>query len=563
MKDKQGKHSLRLVGGGQGQRRECDPSDQQKERDRRDQERTKQIKKSGGLASKRLESWKVRIKMGDRKQMALNMEGILQRYSIRRSGLRWEEDYKSEDQFGVVLFRSRMSGDSNPGKKLNAHSDVWLRLIDYIHEHLLREGIVVPREYLVDDLTKGTRFHPLKQELGLADKISAYLQKRADQLAVKFDLISSFGLSSRLRAEYILGHGRLIESELWLGGFHPAHFDTTLRELFMSIPSDEELWEKPLNQLSVREWQDLIEALPCKQLFQPVEEMIEAVNSNVVAINDEEEKETIDEYKKLLEITVGYLFDLNRNTETLKLSDKPVVELSERDWKAVAAIKSGNTEDCDTYVCISGFQRQLFRWKGFLDPKKTIAAYANSPGMSLSELSIYPHAFVGTYGYEFPYAPKNRILNPEDSAYRELIVEGLDPVKVRKKIADERFDSDEEGSAQTYDYPYCGWCFIVLLPDLEQCRLVPYLYTNVDGAFCITINEGSLAEQEGIFADLVAPFPAGGPAIQKPLREVILEDHARIDEELESSAARMAENDPYLAWYESKNLSLESLLSDL
>jgi hypothetical protein len=98
---------------------------------------------------------------------------------------------------------------------------------------------------------------------------------------------------------------------------------------------------------------------------------------------------------------------------------------------------------------------------------------------------------------------------------------------------------------------------------LEQCRLVPHLYTNFDGAFCRTIDDENLAEQEGIFADLLAPFPAGGPAIQKPLREVILEDHARIDEELESSAARMAENDPYLAWYESKNMSLESLLSDL
>lgn len=548
------KPSLRLVkGGGQQGENNSDGSrkapdiEALKERERKDREASQHILEHGGAASKALVAWGRTIPIGDRRQMARNMDAILNQHGIKKSDLNYQRDGISEENFGVILSRSRLSGDGSGKKQLNARTNQWCRIIGYIHEHLIKKSQSISKEQLFERLVRGTLFHPSKRTLAMADELTLFLNGYADKLSSKYDLMTHYSRSSRLRTEYYLKNGRFIEGEVYLEGFQPAHFDSTLSELFslhIGLP------DKKLNKLTPEEWEAIYSDLPCKELFSTISSVVEACNADTVdqfkaIFSDTYGHDLIERWRKC-DTSVNEYFDVYSDDVIGYLAEKNLMDLSDQEWELIISRK-----DIFENGDFASFIRSLDTWKRYIDPRKSIITYANLPGLSTSNYPLYPHAFVGLWDYSVPYDPRNRIINPDDRYWGHEVKSGLEASAVMNVVRERKLNDD------LFNY----W-FIVLLPDIDNYRLAPYLCSDFEGTSITPINEELLSE-ESYMNNIIAPFPAGGPAFMKSLSDILFDEAERIKEELAETAKNVVKNDPYIKLEKDNKRKMGDLLGTL
>lgn len=571
-KKRRPRHSLRVIEGGvPGVKAEADrksPSvdvETLRERDQQDLEIQKQTQKQGGLADRALRDYQRKIPMQDRIQMARNMDALIRHYRIKKSDLDYKRDGLGEDQFGVMLSRCRLSANSAKNKQLNAHAPKWIQIIDYIHRHLVSRGLSVSRQQLFDRLTQGSCFHPSKQRLDIADKVDQLLTGTAGELASQFNLLSHYGKSAELRVDHYEKQGRFLEGNHWFAGFHESVFNSTLAELFGYEINWEEIANKACSDLSPAEWYMIEGQLPCKELFWPFSHMIktlhpEASNPNEQVTDDwgtivgdifgtRSEVDEANQQRLQFGMSVHEYFDLRADKVTANLAGKKLVDLVDEEWNHIEV-----TKDIVGSEYFRSLHMQLCKWQGYTDPARSIITYAHDPGLPLSSLAMYPHALIGRYDYSMPYEPVSPILNPEDPYWASEIASGFDAEEVLGII---------HGGECDDDYPGSSWCFLILLPDIQNHCMRPYLYHGLEAYSIWPIDEKMLRDEDNFWSSILPPFPAGGPAILKSLLDILIEDIIRIKRELTQTAKQVAAADPYLKWESSRHGKMDELLNSL
>ena len=63
--------------------------------------------------------------------------------------------------------------------------------------------------------------------------------------------------------------------------------------------------------------------------------------------------------------------------------------------------------------------------------------------------------------------------------------------------------------------------------------------------------------------NIIAPFPAGGPAFMKSLSDILFDEAERIKEELAETAKNVVKNDPYIKLEKDNKRKMGDLLGTL
>lgn len=502
-----------------------------------------QQEREGGLASQQLLAWKRRIPMEERTQMAKNMDGLIRRYDIAPSDLDWHSDYATAVDFRNVLFRSRVSGNSNPGKKLTAYATTWIRLIDYIKKFLGSRDVHVSREYLVELLTRGTRFHPSVQTLDESKRVLLFLEGYADKVGRDFGLIAHYRNSSKLRAQHFKDTGRLLECKPYLGGHRVQFFERELGQLFGGQVLWDQLPDKQLYELTEAEWNEIHARLPYQELF-------DSIGGGLLDLREGRVNDGSSIYTHCtrddLDVSVRSYFDLRLDSALGAAAEKKLTELSDREWARLEETKD-----------ISGVSLRMLRyyverWVNLRSEKKSLSAYIHSSDFSLGDLEQLPHTLIGYFDYNLPIEEKPGILDSADPQWSSFIARGLSAdIDYRELLK----TPEGEETARSL-------CFLTLVPDLEACRLIPYIFCEYDGTAFFPVARNSSTDEEYSFS-IVAPFVPGGTAMVRDVLAIIWDDIDRVREELVATAADATQRDPYLKRLEEKRQKMDRLMNEI
>ncbi len=502
-----------------------------------------QNEREGGLASQQLQAWRRRIPMEDRIQMAKNMDGLIRRYQIAPSDLEWQSDYPTAVDFRNVLFRSRVSGTSNPGKKLTAYAATWIRLIDYIKKCLGSRDVLVSREYLVELLTRGTRFHPSVQSLDESKRVLLILEGIADKLAREFGLIAHYRNSSKLRADHFEESGRLLECKPFLGGHKVQFFERELGQLFGEQVLWDQLPEKQLYELTEAEWSEIRERLPYKELF-------DSIGDGLLDLREGRVNDGSSIYTHCtqddLDVSVRSYFDLRLDSVLGAAAGKKLTELSDSEWARLQETK-------DIYFVSLGMLRYYVeRWGNLRSEKQALPAYIHSSDFSLDALEQFPHALIGYFDYNLPTDVKPGILDSADPLWSSFIERGLSADIDYRELLKTPEGEDTASSL----------CFLTLVPDLEACRLMPYIFCGYDGSALFPVARIASGTDDDAFK-IVAPFAPGETAIVRDALAIIWDDIDRVFDGLKSTAALVKERDPYHKRREEKQQKMDRLMNEI
>lgn len=514
------------------------------QREANDRERREEIEREGRSASKALDSWRRRIPMEDRRRMALNMDVIVRRHNIKPGNLNWGRDYGCAEQFRNTFSRCRLSDTKAVKAKLLATPREWIRVIDYIREYIEeRRGEFVSREILMEELVRGTRFHPSKNILTVEDKISEMLYRLSDRICHEYSLLKHYRESALLRVHYFRENGKLIGHKPWLGT--EAVFEWDLTSLFGGESFWDELPNKSFRELSKNEWKIISGQLDPEKfpnlLLCRMHEFFAAEQEEVGASplgNGDEDFHFHD-------LNIKEYFDLRESEKIANFREKSVSALTNEEWKTLISEKDLGTMQLEL------LQLNTRSWNDLRDPERCILSDAFNSGINIRDLPQYPHAFIGRFDYSFPYGDENPMLDPDDSAWKCLIKSGM---------SNEDVDSWINSCDSEYEYEKVSSVFLVMVPDLNRRELVPYFHLNYDGSGFYSVDAKSLRDNENRYLPV---FPPGGPAIVKSLTDIVMDDVERIVKDLKTTAKVVADSDPYINQVKEREARIDNILSVL
>jgi len=220
------------------------------------------IEKAGGEALSILLSWRKPIPTEHRTQMAKNMNVIIENYGVIPSKLDWQKDgfYRSVEDFRRDIHRMRLPIPATPGRRLIAHTMQWTHLLDLIQDYISTRGKSVSLEYLADKLTRGTRFHPTKNEQNKSDKLFYLLNGWSNELDEKHGLLATYKEIARARAEYfrLNHHGLNLDYE----PLDTCNSERASDRLISPNDAFNKLFDMEFQDYTPDDWDSLFDVLP-------------------------------------------------------------------------------------------------------------------------------------------------------------------------------------------------------------------------------------------------------------------------------------------------------------
>jgi hypothetical protein len=227
-------------------------------------ESKKQRKKNGGKAHKTLKEFATSIPMKSREIMARNMESILNEYAIKTKELEWNKHYEFIKNFRRDLSRMRLRENEKPGRRLMAHKQPWLNLLELIDDYIDSRGGNTSLARLADKLTYGTRFHPVQKEQSTSIRLFATLNALAHRLDEEHGLLRTYKEIAELRAKYFILEREEI-SECYRYWFAcPAYMTKKVSDLFIAERdcSEQDIFNKKIEDLTPSDWNAIAELAP-------------------------------------------------------------------------------------------------------------------------------------------------------------------------------------------------------------------------------------------------------------------------------------------------------------
>jgi hypothetical protein len=224
----------------------------------------------GGEGYEQLGAWKSRsIPDEDRISMAKNMDAILNELRIKPKDLNWQARWKGDrEAFNRDLSRMRYPADAKPGRRLMGFNTRWIDLLKMLSEVCEKRGENLTLNGLAERLTRGTRFHPVKQAQTLEEKQLYKLKLWANEVDERTGLLRTFKQLSVLRAEYFRVHLREYdETNVDASELHAVHLRPA--EYFTDIPEDiATLFSRELGSYTEEDWRQFFQRLPEESVYQ-------------------------------------------------------------------------------------------------------------------------------------------------------------------------------------------------------------------------------------------------------------------------------------------------------
>ncbi len=221
------------------------------------------LEREGGAALKNLIGWRRYIPMEDRIRLAENMENILLEYDIKASELDWRKEYVSIENFRLDVHRMRLHANGPDGRRLVAISNRWVGLLNLIGDEVQRKDEGVSLEFLADQLTRGTRFHPAKKSRTKSEKLFYLLNAWANEIDAEHGIMGIYRKIAAARVEYCrLNLKGMDEINDWTVEKPEYLHDTVANDLDLTIHQHAPAFKKQLGDLNAEDWDFLAEELP-------------------------------------------------------------------------------------------------------------------------------------------------------------------------------------------------------------------------------------------------------------------------------------------------------------
>lgn len=268
----------------------------------------------GGEAYAQLRGWKSRsIPEQDRIAMARNMDFLLNELRIKSKDLDWQGEpgkdkpsWEDRAAFYRDLSRMRYPVDADPGRRLMGFNTRWIDLLKMLSEVCEDRGENLTLFGLAERLTRGTRFHPVKQAQTPEEKQLYKLKLWANRVDEQSGLLRIFKRLSSLRAAYFSMHLRDYD-ETYVDTYRFDSVHLRPSDYFTDIPDDAEaLFSWRLGYYTKENWDRFYQVIPeeSKDQFKGYQTEIENWNASFDPENALFEKSQMG-YKPLVIWAIG------------------------------------------------------------------------------------------------------------------------------------------------------------------------------------------------------------------------------------------------------------------
>ncbi|WP_088210547.1 hypothetical protein [Shewanella sp. Shew256] len=501
------------------------------------------------VISNKFKSFIGKIPSNDRRLMAYRFNSIASKYELTASKVDFSKDYGSEQAFNVDFSRCRLNSIDNKKKRITGDKSIWLRFINYLQIKMSSDRRYVSLDRLLSEILKGTNFLGGKEKLGLTEMIEDQVYNMADRVDEKYDLIPFYKEVARLQVEYFIGNGTLLEKDINFAGIDL--FSLTPNQLFYSVEKlDSDFLDKPLSSLSKKEWNKIVvDDLGLNILSNFYHELLKFgyVQGNESEGVDEDEylPEEFD-LDRLSRSSLRALLDyFATQLEIAEISELKFKFFQERDW----VLLSECILEVFVFKKVGGYLHMFeFRISKYFEIAeedstivKKIANYGAGEDFFLKQ---FPHMLIGICEYDILDNPSQYVSTSKHA--QEL----ANLLSLARELSSQRKDVPDD---------YYGLLYFVLIPDLNNGRMLPCFFSDIDGFCLLTLNDfiySSVDDYDGkeipeyrFFTDIGS---SGFPSVRF-FKDVFRENFKMIMDEMMLTAEYSLKKSPYVNRYLSFN----------
>jgi len=499
-------------------------------KEQRDFERRKRMAK---ITSRKLRRWSRAIPAKDREQMAKNMDGIIIRYGISASKLDWQQDYSSISAINRDLSRCRLSHNYKSKKRLIGSPDIWLRITEYVQKYLRKQNLSISFDALIEQLTLGTDFHHIKLVLTDEDKILVGLQRMADHISAKYNLINHYERSADLQSRYFKNNNALLSSTPYLGVFSGC-FNLTINEYFSIFRGnfEESIPDKSFIEFTDEDWGSLLHYFPHITGLKDLKLAIDCTASikpdrKYYFFPDENPTwEELDHNARSILCLKG-VFGISA------IGEKTFADLSKDDWRIITNLFKEEMPFLSSIFQLEMFEYRTEIYKNYCNPAKCIMSEAILKGICYCEIRRFPNVFLGYCNYE--------IMDYVDSAGRHELSNYY-----KEGVPNAPPEPAEHTSCNNFDDAFHGATYLVLLPDLHLGRMSAYILNHIEEGCASETSVFLSTDDDGFYYSILRPSNASRAFMIQPLKEILVEEHTDIYKELLATAELSLAKDPYI-----------------
>ncbi|GHB11961.1 hypothetical protein ACFFLG_14840 [Shewanella indica] len=496
------------------------------------------------VISNKFKSFRGKIPSNDRRLMAYRFNSIASKYGLTASKVDFSKDYGSEQAFNVDFSRCRLNSIDNKKKRITGDTSIWLRFINYLQKKMSSDRRYVSLDRLLSDLIKDTSFLGGKEKLGLTEMIEEQVYNMADIVDEKYSLIPFYKEAARLQVEYFVENGTLLEVDINFAGVDL--FSLTSSQLFCLVEKlDPDLLNKPLSSLSKEEWNKIVvDDLGLDILRNLYSELLKY--GYIQGCEFEDVAEDVDEIlpeefdlDRLSRSSLRALLDyFETQLKISGISELKFKSFQKGDWELL----SGCILEVFVFKRISYYlDRFEFRCSKYFELTeedssivKKIVNYGCGEDVFLKQ---FPHILIGICEYDILDHPNSYVPTykyAQESA--KLLSEARKLVSQRKDIPNN----------------FYGLLYFVLMPDLNNGRMLPCFFSDIDGFSLLTLNDfiySSVDDYDGteipeyrFFTDIgSSAFPS-----VRLFKDVFHENFKMIMEEMMLTAEYALKKNPYV-----------------
>jgi len=433
------------------------------------------------VLSNKFKNFRGKIPSNDRRLMACRFNSIASKYELTASKIDFSKDYGSEQAFNVDFSRCRLNSIDNKKKRITGDASIWLRFVNYLQIKMSNDRRYVSLDRLLSEIIKDTNFLGSKEKLGLTEMIEEQVYNMADIVDEKYDLIPFYKEVARLQVEYFIENGTLLEKDINFAGVDL--FSLTPNQLFCSVEKlDSDLLDKPLSSLSKEEWNKIVvDDSGLNILSSFYHELLKYgyVQGNEFEGVDEGEDESLPEefdLDRLSRSSLRALLDyFSTQLEIAGISELKFKSFQKNDWELL----SGCILEVFVFKWIGDYLDMFeFRISKYFELAeedssivKKIVNYGAGEDFFLKQ---FPHMLIGICEYDILDNPSRYV-----PAYT-YAQECANLLSLARELSSQRKDVPDD---------FYGLLYFVLMPDLNNRRILPCFFSDIDGFCLLTLKD--------------------------------------------------------------------------
>ncbi|MFB2778548.1 hypothetical protein ACE017_05215 [Shewanella mangrovisoli] len=443
-----------------------------------DMERDSKVKaEKERVLSNKFKNFRGKIPSDDRRLMACKFNSLASKYKLSASKIDFSKDYKSEQAFNVDFSRCRLNSIDDKEKRITGNKLIWLRFVNYLQVKIRNDGGYFSFERLLSEIIKETNFLCNKEKLNFTEMIKDKVYFMADRVDEGYNLIPFYKKVARLQTEYFIENGTLLEKDIKVDGVDL--FNLKPNQLFCTVEKlASDFLDKPLCSLTKEEWgMVVIDDLGLNIFRNLYDELHNYGSTQGDNIEDKDEvlpnDFDVDRLNRSsLRTLLGYFYT---QLEIVGIFELKFKSFQKSDWELLSGcilevfvFKGG----CD-YLHM--FKFQISKYFELVEEDssivKKIVNYGDGEDFFLKQ---FPHMLIGICEYDILDSP-GRYVSTDEYA-QELAIS----LSLARDLSSQRKDIPHD---------IYGLLYFVLMPDLNNGRMLPCFFSDIDGFGLLTLND--------------------------------------------------------------------------